>query len=68
MTAGRYRIAITGRIGPAIRSAFAELVSEEVQRHHVLLVREDRPDALTSVLDRLDGWGVDVDRVTARYC
>ena len=67
MTAGLYQIAITGRIGPAMRSAFADLASEEVQRHHVLLVHEDGPDALTSVLDLLDDWGIEVERVTARY-
>jgi hypothetical protein len=67
MTAGLYRIIVTGRIGPTLSRAFSDLVPEVVGRHHVLLVPDDVENRLLSVLDRLDDRGIEVDEVIARY-
>jgi hypothetical protein len=67
VTPGRYRITVSGLIGPTLASAFPGFSSEAVVRHHVLLIRDDTEGRLLAVLDRLYRRGITVDQVVARY-
>ncbi len=68
MTTSRYRITVSGLIGPMLASAFPGFTADVVHRHHILLIPgDDAAGHLLSVIGRLDERGIDVDQVTARY-
>jgi hypothetical protein len=67
MTPSRYNITVGGLIGPTLKSAFSELDIEDIARHHVIVVASNAHDTLLSILSLLDGRGIEVDRVVARY-
>jgi hypothetical protein len=67
MTPERYRITVTGLIGPTLTSAFPHFSSEAVARHHVLLLPDDPEDRFLAVLKHFDERGIEVDQVFARY-
>jgi hypothetical protein len=63
---GDVRIYVRGRLGPTMRSAFGELLAEEVPRHHVLRLPGTDLDDLMALMLRLAEHGIEVDRVVRR--
>jgi hypothetical protein len=62
-----YRVIVTGRLGPILTNAFADLDAQEIPRHHVLLIPAGDDGGLWSLWKQLDTCGIEVDRVSAWY-